>query len=382
MPVFFARQGASPAMLGWLASAPSLMMVLFSLPGAFVAERFADQVKTSARAVLPVRLVFLLCALLPFWLPSGKLLVPLLILWTLRTIPLTVSIPSWTAVISRAVSPERRARLNGTRWAFMSVAVAVSSFVSGVVLDHVVSPLNYQIVFWVSSMFLLLDPWFFSHVRVPLIETPAPTATHTSLSRRVMGYVAPVVRHKPFMVFLAATTLYRVMLNLPSPLFTLFWVKDLAATDTMIGLRNTVGYAALVVGYLFWGRHANRIGHRRLLRGAALVVALYPLLTSFAPSAIWLLPIAVLWGLAAAGIDIGMFDIAMSSWPGERQPLFGAAWNSTAEFTVFLGPLLGAALPSVMSVGTALLLVSGAQVLASLPLAALPKDERPHIIEP
>jgi len=110
MPIFFARHGASPAMLGWLASAPSLMMVLFGLPGAFVAERYANQVKTSSLYVLPVRFIFLLCALLPFWLPPQTLLLPLLILWTLRTIPLTVSIPAWTSVISRAVSPERRAR--------------------------------------------------------------------------------------------------------------------------------------------------------------------------------------------------------------------------------------------------------------------------------
>ncbi|NLG28941.1 MAG: MFS transporter, partial [Chloroflexi bacterium] len=321
LPIFFARQGASPAMLGWLASAPSLMVVLFGLLGASVAERYANQVRASALWVLPVRFTYLLCALLPFWVPPERLLPVLLIVWTVRAIPLTVSMPTWTSVLSRAVSPQRRARLNGTRWAFMSVAVAASSALFGLMLDRLPSPLNYQLVFFISTLFTLLDPWFFSHVRVPLLERVAAVREPAAPLRRLGNYIAPVVRHKPFVVFLAATTLYRITLYVPGPLFTLYWVNDLAASDTMIGLRSTVGYAALVVGYLFWGHTANCIGHRRLLIGAAVVTALHPILTSFAPSAIWLLPIAVLWGLAAAGVDIGLFDITMASWPTERQPL-------------------------------------------------------------
>lgn len=376
LPIFFARQGASPAMLGWLASAPSLMVVLFGLLGASIAERYADQARASALWVLPVRFSFLLCALLPFWLPPEQLLLPLLVIWTVRAIPLTVSIPTWTSVISRAVSPEKRARLNGTRWAFMSVAVALSSALFGLLLDRVPSPLNYQLVFFISGALAMLDPWFFSRVRVPLVERPASAQSVRGL-RGLIAYFAPVVRHKPFMVFLAATTLYRITLYVPGPLFTLYWVNDLAASDTLIGVRSTVGYAALVVGYLFFGRHANRIGHRRLLMVAALFTALHPILTMLAPSAIWLLPVAVVWGLAASGVDIGLFDITMASWPGERQPLFGAVWNMTTEFSAFLGPLIGASLPSAMSLGVALLVVGVAQMLATVPFVALPRDEHP-----
>ncbi|NLG27159.1 MAG: hypothetical protein GX557_04575, partial [Chloroflexi bacterium] len=56
-------------------------------------------------------------------------------------------------------------------------------------------------------------------------------------------------------------------------------------------------------------------------------------------------------------------------------PLFGAVWNMTAEFSAFLGPLIGAALPAAMAVGTGLLVVGVAQVLATVPFLALPRDE-------
>ncbi len=171
-----------------------------------------------------------------------------------------------------------------------------------------------------------------------------------------------------------ATILYRIALNMPAPLLSLFWVNELQATDTLIGLRGTVGYGALVVGYMVWGRWANRLSHVRVLRWGALGLALYVLLTAFIPSAWWLLPAAALWGLAAGGVDIGLFDLMLASCPKERQPLFAAVWSMVANGAIFVGPLIGAALARATSLRTALIIAAVAQAVTTIPFAALPKD--------
>jgi len=189
-----------------------------------------------------------------------------------------------------------------------------------------------------------------------------------------VDYWRPVFQHKPFMAFMAATITYRIALNFPVALFSLYWVNVLHVPDTLIGLRGTVGNAALVIGYIYWGRSANRLTHRKVLFIGAITYALYPVLTALSPSGIWLLPVAALWGLAAAGIDIGLFDLMLSTWPSKRQPLFAAAWSMAVNAVVFVAPLLGAALANRTTLATALVVAGIAQVVTTIPFLKLPKD--------
>jgi Na+/melibiose symporter-like transporter len=276
-------------------------------------------------------------------------------------------------VMARAVSPKRRPQLNGTRWALMSLVMAVSSAFFGWMLDRVVFPLNYQLVFFISFAVAVFDPLFFAKVKIPPNEV-LTQPIGIGFKRRFEDYFKPIFSHKPFITYLLATFLYRIALNLPVPLLTLFWVNELKAPDTLIGFRGTVGYGALVVGYMLWGRLANRLGHRRVLFISTLGLALYPLLTGVLPSAIWILPVALLWGLTAAGIDVALFDMMLGAVGKDRQPLFAAFWSIEANLCVFIGPLLGAALSN--SVGLRYALIAGGllQAVTTLPFLRLPRD--------
>ncbi len=375
LPVFLARLGASSSMVGWLTSAPALVMVLALIPAAMIAERNPDQVKVRTRYAWLYQLAYLLAALAPFVIPTTSLPVVLVVIWMLKTFPEAVSTPSWTSVMARAVPPERRAHLNGTRWALLSVMCALSSAFFGWLLDSVPPPLNYQLVFGISFVTAWFDPFFFSFIKVPPLPHVPSEHLHTDgLFKRFAGYFQPVLSYKPFLSFIAITILYRVALNFPAPLYSLFWVNQLHAPDTLIGLRGTVGNAALVVGYLFWGRSANRIGHRQVLFLSAIGYAIYPIMTGLSPNAWWLLPAAAIWGLTAAGLDIGLFDMMLAYCPERRQPLFGAVWSMVASAAVFVGPQLGAILSDATSLGMALVIAGAAQVVTTIPFIALPRD--------
>jgi MFS family permease len=373
LPVFLARLGASSSMMGWLNSAPGLIAVATLIPAAAIAERNPDQVKVTVIYAQIIRFFYLLCVIAPSVVPPAYLPVTLVALWTIKTIPETISMPAWTSVMARAVSPERRGRLNGTRWAMLSVVSAISSALFGWLLDLVAFPLNYQLVFLITTLTAMLDPLFFSRVRVPHLEKPQWESSRGP-GGLFAAYLGPVLRHKLFLGVLAAITGYRVAVNLASPLFSLYWVNVLKAPDTLLGLRGTVGYAALVIGYLYWGRSANRLGHRKVLTISALGFALYPILTALSPSPGWLLPVAALWGLTVPGLDISLFDMMLGACPQQRQPLFAAVWMMTGNVAMFVGPLMGAALADATTLRTALLIAGVLHVVATLPFARLPKD--------
>jgi len=373
LAVFLARLGATPTLVGWLTSAPALLAILLLIPGAMVAERYTDQVRVRNTYVAWVRLGFALCALAPSIVPREHLPMALVLIWTLKTLPDVVAIPSWTAVMARAISPRRRAQINGTRWALLSLVSAASSAGFGWLLDQIAFPLNYQIVFFISFALSSLDIVFFARIKVAPLERLARGQARTVWGR-FADYLRPVAHYRPFVAFLAATILYRVALNLPAPLFSLFWVNELRAPDTLIGLRGTVGHGALVAGYIIWGRLAGRLGHRRVLTWSALGLGLYPILTALSPSAPWLLPVAAVWGITAAGVDIGLFDLMLAACPEHRQPLFAAVWSMAANAAVFAGPLLGAALSNATTIATALIIAGIAQWVMTLPFSTLPRD--------
>lgn len=383
--VFLARLGASSALMGWLTSAPALLAAIVYLPGAAIAERFSDQVGVRVTCARLVRLSFLACALLPFVVPeeaSGTLAVLLVVLWTVRAVFDAVAIPAWSSVLARAIPPEGRARVNSTRWALLAIVSAVSSAFFGWLLDQVAFPLNYQIVFAISFAVGWLDPMVFRRIVVPLIEVAPRSpradglmATLHGIPARLAEYLRPIAYERRFLLFVAATTVYRVALAMPSPLFSLFWVNELYASDGLIGLRGTVGNAALVVGYMIWGRLANRIGHRQVLLLAAGGLAFYPAVTALSQSAAWIPPAAAIWGLTVAGLDVGLFDLMLLACPDHRNQRFVAVSNMVANLAMFIGPLLGVALSDATSLATALLVIAALQIVTMAPFLFLPRHD-------
>ena len=376
LPVFIARLGASATIVSLLTTGPSLLSALSYIPGGAFAERHKDQVRLVFRSAMITRLFYFLIALLPLFLDLKYVPAAVIVLWSLQAIPNAVQFPAFMGVVQRAVSAKQRPRLNGTRWALMSLASGTSIAIFGFLLDRGPFPIGYQVVFALSVCAGLMNMYYFSKVVVPAfvsVRGEAPPSQHTLA--RVGAFLRPFTESRRFMRFGAANFAYRLALTLPAGLYSIFWVRNLQATDTWIGLRGTMGYAALVLGYWFWGRMAGQIGHRRILIICGAGQAFYPVLTALAPSMQWLLPAAVVWGLTIGGIELGLFDMLLAACPEGRQPSFAAAGSMTTSLGVMLGPLLGAALAQATTIQTALFAVGLVQMAATAGFLLLPSRE-------
>jgi MFS family permease len=377
LPVFLARLNASPTVVGLLTSGPSLLGILTYIPGGAYAERHTDLVRLATRASLVTRLTYPMIALLPILWPPAHVPMAAVVIWALTAIPNAVLIPAWTAVMQKAVSPVKRAQLNGTRWALMSVVSAIAIALFGHLLDHIPFPGGYQIVFLISFVSALINLYFWSQVRVPpFVSERAGDAAGRSLAARLHAFFRPFAESRPFVRYNLATVAYRLFMTMPAALFSIFWVQDLHATNTWIGLRGTAGYAALVVGYRFWGKTANHVGHRTLLLICGVGLGIYPVLTALAPTMEWLLPAALLWGFTIAGTDLGFFDMLLAACPDGRQPSFTAASNMLVSVATTVGPLLGAVLADGLGTRSALLVIGILQVASAAFFLLLPGREQ------
>ncbi|MSP13738.1 MAG: MFS transporter [Chloroflexi bacterium] len=376
LSVFLARIGASASTIGLMTSGPALLGVLLYLPGGAYAERQQNLVRLTVWSASVSRLAFLLLALAPFFIGQTTIPFVAVALWTLTAIPNALYIPAWTTVVQQAISPRKRAQFNGTRWSLLSVVSSICIVLFGFMLDRIAIPTGYQVVFfisWAASMISLIS---FSRVKIPPFTSPKrDTLAGASLAQRATTFLRLFTESKPFVRYNLATLAFRIAITMPAALYSLYWVDVLNASNTWIGLRGTAGYMTLVLGYAFWGRIANRLGHRRLLMVGGAMFGLYPIFTALTPSPQWLIPVAVLWGLSISSVDIGLFDMLLEVCPEGRQPTFVAIANLIASLASFIGPLLGAVLVQVFELRVALLVIGAIQVASILFFVFLPHDE-------
>lgn len=376
LSVWLVRLGATPALMGLLASLPQLANMVAVMPAGAYIERQKDHIAVANRFAFITRFGFLLVAALPFFLAPEQTPIIAIVLWSALALPGAAFFPALMAVIQKAVPPQMRARVNASRWALYSIVGALAIPAIGAMIDHMTFPTGYQLAFTISFVGSLPSLFFFRRIVLPPFEAAATRSTERRALRvRLREFVAPFVESRAFVRYNLSVAAFRVALSMPAGLFSIYWVDYLGATDTQVGIRGSVAYLALVVGYWVWGKVANRLGHRTLLFFAALI-GFYPIMTGLSPSVEWLIPAAIIWGVFVAAIDIGIIDMLLLACPEGRQPSFSAVSNMLASAEVMIGPMVGAVLASVIGVAEALIVSGVLQLASSVFFLLLPNREQ------
>ena len=365
LPVYLARIQASSFFISALTALPALVGVLFSLPASMYVERHRDHVYLTTLFRFFFRLTYVLVAFVPF-LALGLQPWLIVLIWTIQAFPAAVVVPAWTSVVGAIVPPARRPAVNGGRWALLSVVTAVCVAGFGKLLDlrAIPFPWNYQFVFFISAIAGFVSLGYFSRIKMPQTQPVIPPARR-SLRERLSELIQPMLQSPDFMKYNWATFFVRLGAALPVALFSIFWVRELHASDTIIGLRTTIAQASLVAGYFLFGRLAARRGHREVLILSSVGVALYPIATAFIHQDWWLLPVAVLWGFFTGGVDISFFEGLLETTPPDKRASFAALNAAFANLAVFAGPLLGSALAEWLGIRVTLGIAGGISILGA-----------------
>jgi MFS family permease len=363
--VFLVRSGASSFEVGLLTSLPAILTVFLAIPTGVYVERHKDVVRLTTWTLFITRLVFLVVALLPLLMLIGPwaakaVIWGTVIVWGLSAIPSAIANTGWTAAIAATIPPRRRPAVNGLRWGLLSLLSAASVAVFGKVLDILPFPYNYQLVFGISFVASLLSTYYFSLIRLPKAAHPnRPTSARLPLVLQVKGFVATFTESKDFLRFSVSAFVYRWGLHLPIALYSIYWVNHLHAPDTLIGLRSTIEQITLALAYYIWGRIATAKGFYRVMLISSAGYALHPILTGVVPTMEWLLPVAVVSGFFAGGIDVSFFEALLKTCPEDKRASFVAMNSFLANVSAFLAPLAGAAISDALGIRTAFFLGGG-----------------------
>ncbi|QLQ08468.1 MAG: MFS transporter [Anaerolineae bacterium] len=176
LSIYAARIGATSFQIGLLTAGPAVVNLAFSLPagrwleGQSVARlTFLSSVWHRAAYGVFVFLPVLLAAAAQAWV------LPVVVV--LMSLPGTLLAIGFNALFADVVPPHARALVVGRRNMLFAVSTTLTALAAGFILDHVVFPLNYRLVFLVGVVGAALSSYHLGRIRdirppVPAVAAP------------------------------------------------------------------------------------------------------------------------------------------------------------------------------------------------------------------
>jgi len=359
--VFAVRLGASDALVGWLSALPALANVMWLIPAARIIERQRRRMPLLLLGGFLHRLGYLLVALVPFVFINYRA-EALVAVTALTAFPAAMATVAFTSLLAEAVPITRRARVVSMRNTLLSGVSTLAVLVGGKLLDMIVFPVNYQLLFIAAFLTSLISLYHVGCVRVPDVVVTERQSRPRSLHILIQP-LRQVWRQQDFVRFSVSSFVFNWGLYMPAALYSIYKVKYLHASNSWIGLFTTVYNVFTVIAYVRWGRFTARRGNRQALLISSLGLVLYPVLTGLSPRLEPLLGVAVLGGIFGAGLNLTLFNTMLQVCPDERRPSYVAIYNTLVNVAAFGAPLLGTFLSSQLDIRVALVLAGAVRLV-------------------
>ncbi len=372
LTVFLVQLGATNLQIGLMSSMPAFAGFLTVL---FVGRFIQHQPKLTNWAsfsVLMTYSAYFFTGLLAFFVKDGKtMVVTVLLIWAAITIPQTLMGVAYPAMLRKAAGEAGRFELTTRRWAFIGLMTTIGTAITGEALEGTKFPLNYQIAFMVLSLGGLIS---FLAVRSIHFEESVDTTVSQNVFAEFRQYFKEIRAQKPFLSFVGKRFVHFLGATLTSPVISLYYIREVGASARWIGLFSTTAMATLILGYFFWLRTSRRLHSRKILLLTVFVVGLYPLLLSFTKNQFLIMSFLVIVGFFQAGIDLVFFDELMKTIPPEHSSVFISVNMLFQYLANAIGPLLGTALASLISLRVALIIGSSIKLIAFILFALDHRD--------
>ncbi len=365
LPVFLTRLGASNFQVGLLSSMPGVTgLILAILVGRFLQTR-RRIVPWFSLSRLMVISSYALTGLLTLLLPRSSMVASTLAIWALASLPQTALAVSFSVVMNAVAGPEGRYALLSRRWAIFGLTSVVGTFIITRVIDRVVFPLNYALMFLGLSLGGLISFYFSNRITLPDQNTQ-PLSTSQSPKETIRNYLLLLRSNPAFVSFASKRFVYFSALALSAPIMPLFLVWEVGASDSQIGSVTMIFTLVMLVGYFLWPRVSKRRGGRFVLLATTLGMVLYPALTATTRHVELIMVFAGIAGFFQAGLDLVFFDELLKTVPSEYSATFVSIAQSVQYLSIVIAPVMGTFLANYIGLGGALWLSAGLRLLGFL----------------
>jgi MFS family permease len=363
------RLGATNTEIGLMSSIPPLLVILVSIPFGRILQTSPRKLFWALGGLCLYRIGFMLFALAP-WV-RGSFLTPALFfisMFALGAVPIQLFNIGNVGMMIDIVPADCRASVFTVRNVIGSLVNIGGIFLAGQWLSHMAFPGNYQVLFVTTGMLAFLSLFCWLSIRYPQRVkktedvSSIKTQKHSLLDQ--VKELSQVFRGQPmFSRFMVNTLLLNVGMWMVGPLYVLYTVRQLAASDAWIGTAGTIANICSLVGWLAGRRLIERWGdtvtHRRLV----LLIGIYPVLVGLSPSLSLIMVFGGLYNLFAPSFSLSNYNLWLKVLPQARREDAAAIYNTIMSIGPFIFPLVGVSLATHFGISPTLI---GCGMLAML----------------
>lgn len=350
LPLYIRQLGTSTGLsiellAGLVYSGQAFAMMIFSPIWGTIADRYGRKLMLERALFGGAVLLFLMG-----YVQNAEQLVLLRVLQG----AITGTISASNALVAAIAPRERLGYAMGLLQVGMWAGFGLGPLTGGILADA----FGYRAAFLVTGVMLGLAGllvFFYVHEKFTPVENPSKQAGRGGDVLR--GYWrmlrTPGMSLTYLMRFLGS--MGGSMITPVLPIFLLQLMPDPSRVNTIAGITGGLTYGASSVSAIFLGRIGDRVGHRRILAGCALLAGVIYLPQGWS-GAVWqLVLLQTLAGVASGGLLPSVSALlARHSQPGEEGSVYGLD-NSVGSAARSVAPLLGSGLVEFFGIPAAFL---------------------------
>lgn len=368
--IFALKLGAPDSYIALLSSLPALTAVLAMVPSARLVDRFPRKKWLTAWFILFSRIFYLLVALLP-WLAPGHAALALVIVVGLMNIPGAIVTVAWQSFIAGVVPSSMRNPVFARRNLLMSAAGLVPLILAGPLIDSLPLPVGYQVAFGIAFLFGVVEMLLLLGIHEPAPEQrpSAPDApgnrvlSAAALRLRLLGTLH---RYPTYWRYAVAAFFFHISWMMAWPLFTIYNVDVLGASNSWIATINVVNTVASILTYNYWGRLADRIGTMRATAFSAAGLAVFPVLVALSTSLPMVTFMNIFVGAFGGAMNFLLFNALLEVAPETNRTGYIAIYNTLVNVAAMVSPIIGVALKAALTIQGAFYLTGVLRLLGAL----------------
>jgi Na+/melibiose symporter-like transporter len=246
--------------------------------------------------------------------------------------------------MTEVIPVENRASVFAARNIISSATLSVCGFLFGIWLERIIFPTNYTLMFVFGFICSMVSLIYLFKIKVPVLPEPevepAPIPAR-SLKGQLQLFSQAVSRYPGFARFTLNTLFHGIGLWLAVPLYVLYFVRELGATEGWLGINGTVAMTATIIGMLFWRWRIRHWGESPVLKGSIILAGVYPIMVGLLHELPYILVATGLNSLITSAITLTHFNTMIKVIPGDKRPVYTAAYITVANLGAFICPLIG-----------------------------------------
>jgi len=338
------QMGASNFQIGLLAALPTFANI-FQLTAIWLVQRYKNRRMVSVICAFSARFPLIVIGLLPLLFSGGTSLMVLIFVLFFHYLCNSVVGASWNSWMKDLVPQERLGSYFSHRSRLIQITNVTLSLAVAVVLDYVKSNyphtemLAYTVMFLVAGALGMLGVYLLS-------RTPEPKSIVAS--DNLFRLTRKPLKDKNFRSLLVFNSFWSFSLNLATPFFSVYMMKEIHLQLSYIIGLNVLSQIASIFFIKIWGKYSDRFSNKTII---SICAPLYifcilawmsltmPMMKGVEIPA--LVVIHVLSGLAIGGINLALSNIGLKLAPKEDAIVYIVAKNMITGFFPALAPLLG-----------------------------------------